>query len=60
MYAHLRNGAPLPPSQVVQTVPRGGDLVTVPPITVTNVPPVSSNPGANAITFSGRVLFIPE
>jgi hydroxybutyrate-dimer hydrolase len=60
MYAHLRDGTPLPPSQVVQTVPRGGDLVTVPAITTANVPPIASNPGANAITFSGRVLYIPE
>ncbi len=47
----------LPPSQVVHTTPRGTNL---PPITAANVPPISFTPGANAITFNGRVLHIPE
>ena len=57
MYAHLRNGQALPPSQVVQTVPRG---TGAPAITTANVPPISNTPGANAITFTGQVLHIPE
>ena len=55
MYAHLRSGAALPPSQVVRTVPRGASVITT-----TNVPPIVADPGANAITFRGRVLAIPD
>ena len=33
MYAHLKSGAPLPPSQVVRTTPRGGTPGAAPPIT---------------------------
>ncbi len=60
MYAHLRNGDALPPSQVVHTVPRGGTPGAAPPITLANVPPIQSNPGANAIVYSGFVLGIPQ
>ena len=41
MHDHLKNGTPLPPSQVVRTVPRGDAL---PDITLANVPPISENP----------------
>ena len=41
MYAHLRDGAPLPPSQVVHTMPRGPGA---PPITAANVPPIAASP----------------
>src|SRR5262249_12419005 len=51
MYAHLRHGRPLPPSQVVHTTPRG---VGAPPITPANVPPIGDTPPASAhITFAG-------
>ena len=60
MYAHLCNGDALPPSQVVHTVPRGGTPGAAPPITLANVPPIQSNPGANAIVYSGFVLGIPQ
>ncbi len=60
MYAHLRNGDALPPSQVVHTVPRGGTPGAAPPITLANVPPIQSNPGANAIVYSGSILGIPQ
>ena len=40
MYAHLKHGAPLPPSQVVRTTPRGPGA---PPIEeAINLPPISS------------------
>ena len=54
MYAHLTQGAPLPPSQVVHTVPRCGPTYpcVAPPITEANVPPIAANPPANdRITF---------
>jgi hydroxybutyrate-dimer hydrolase len=57
MYAHLTQGTPLPPSQVVRTTPRG---VGAPAITPANVPAISASPGANAITFSGTTLTIPD
>ena len=60
MYAHLRNGAALPPSQVVHTAPRGGAPGAAPPITLANVPPIQANPGANAIVYSGFTLGIPQ
>ncbi len=60
MYAHLRNGGALPPSQVVHTVPRGGTPGAAPPITLSNVPPIQSNPGPNAIFYGGSMLSIPQ
>lgn len=60
MYAHLTAGTVLPPSQVVRPTPRG-----VQPYTAANVPvllPTPSNAPAagDRITFSDRVLRIPE
>ncbi len=61
MYAHLKNGTPLPASQVVRTSPRGGVPGAAPAIKATNVPPISASPiAANAITFSGNTLYIPD
>jgi hydroxybutyrate-dimer hydrolase len=58
MYAHLRQGAALPPSQVVHTTPRGPGA---PPITPANVPPIAASPPASAlITFSGGQVHIPN
>ena len=61
MYDHLRNGTPLPPSQVVRTTPRGGTPGAAPPITAANVPPISATPAqGDLITFSDNVLTIPD
>lgn len=60
VFANLKNGTPLPPSQVVRTVPRGGTPGAAPAITSANVPPLSTSPGANAITFSNNVVTIPD
>ena len=58
MYAHLRDGVALPPSQVVHTVPRGPGA---PPITAANVPPIAASPPPSAlITFSGGEVRIPN
>jgi len=58
MYANLTVGTPLPPSQVVRTVPRGAGA---PPIAPANVPDISSDPAAgDRITFQRDTLFIPE
>src|SRR5205823_1562853 len=58
MYAHLRTGAAIPPSQVVRTTPRssGNNLVTK-----QNVPDIPATPAAaDQITFSNGTLNIPE
>jgi hydroxybutyrate-dimer hydrolase len=64
MYAHLTQGTPLPPSQVVRTTPRGGvpALVSLAPaLTAANIPPISATPAAgNLIGFSGTTVQIPQ
>ena len=61
MYDHLTKGKPLPPSQVVRTIPRGGAPGLAPPITAANVPPIESTPAAgDLITFSHGTLHVPD
>ncbi|MDB5881463.1 MAG: hydrogenase, partial [Ramlibacter sp.] len=61
MYAHLKNGAALPASQVVRTTPRGGAPGAAPAITAANVPPISAAPAAaNQIGFSGTSIAVPN
>ncbi len=61
MYAHLKNGTPLPASQVVRTVPRGGTPGAAPALTAANVPPIATVPAAaDAITVSGNTLHVPD
>lgn len=61
MYEHLKSGKPLPPSQVVHTVPRGGAPGAAPALTAANVPPIQAAPGpADLITFSRGTLFVPD
>ena len=61
MYAYLRTGAALPPSQVVRTTPRGGAPGLAPAITAANVPPISAAPAAgNQIGFAGSSLVVPN
>lgn len=62
VYAHLKGGKPLPPSQVVHTTPRGGTAGSAPPISVAaNLPPIRlSPPSADRIRFSANTLSIPE
>jgi hydroxybutyrate-dimer hydrolase len=58
MFDHLRNGRPLPPSQVVHTIPRGPGA---PPITAANVPPIADLPAPTAlINFAGGQVKIPD
>ena len=59
MYKHLRDGAAIPPSQVVRTTPRssGNNLISK----SQNVPDIPATPvAANLITFSNGTLNIPE
>lgn len=61
MWTHLMHGTPLPPSQVVHTLPRGGAPGAAPPITEANVPAWQATPGpAQRIVYERRQLSIPE
>lgn len=61
MYAHLTQGKPLPASQVVRTIRRGGVPGAAPAITAANVPPISDNPApADRIEFTGHTLRVPD
>jgi hydroxybutyrate-dimer hydrolase len=61
MYDHLRHGRALPPSQVVHTIPRGGNPGAAPPITVSNVPPIADTPPSSSlITFANGQVNIPN
>ena len=60
MYAHLKNGTALPPSQVVRATPRGG-VSPAPAIAAANVPAISAAPlVANQIGFAGTSLNVPN
>jgi hydroxybutyrate-dimer hydrolase len=60
MWNHLKNGTPLPPSQVVRTVPRGGTPGAAPALGAANLPAIAANPGANAIQASHGVVNVPQ
>jgi hydroxybutyrate-dimer hydrolase len=61
MWAHLTQRAPLPPSQVVRTTPRGGAPNRAPAITTASVPPIALDPApADRITFARNVVTIPD
>ncbi|WP_369009035.1 3-hydroxybutyrate oligomer hydrolase family protein [Escherichia coli] len=55
------NGQPLPGSQVVRTVPRGGTPGSAPAITAANVPPIAATPAASdAITITSGAIAVPD
>lgn len=62
MLDHLRNGAPLPDSQVVRTTPRGGTPGAAPAIEeAVNLPAIQQDPGmGDAILFQDDRVLIPE
>lgn len=62
VYAHLREGKALPPSQVVRTTPRGGTPGSAPALTAAHVPALAASPAAgNAIGFAaGHTIVIPD
>jgi len=61
MYAHLKNGAALPPSQVVRATPRGGLPLAAPAISAANVPAISAAPLlADQIGFAGTSVNVPN
>jgi hydroxybutyrate-dimer hydrolase len=60
MWNHLKNNAPLPPSQVVRTVARGGTPGSAPALALSNLPAIAADPGANAITAGGGAVNVPN
>jgi len=61
MWAHLTQGAALPPSQVVHTVPRGGSPGAAPALTAANVPPIQAAPAeSERIVFGDGTLLVPK
>jgi len=60
MWRHLHDGTPLPPSQVVRAVPRGGIPGAAPKLTAANLPAIESAPGVNAIGVSHGVVNVPH
>ena len=61
MYAKLKNGTALPPSQVVRTVPRGGTPGAAPALTAAHVPPIAVQPAqGDVITLRGHTLHVPD
>jgi len=61
MWAHLRQGTPLPGSQLVRTTPRGGTPGAATPITAANVPAIAALPAAaDAIVIEAGVLKLPN
>ncbi|WP_432048959.1 3-hydroxybutyrate oligomer hydrolase family protein [Streptomyces asiaticus] len=60
MGERLRGRAGLPPSQVVRTVPRGGEPGHAPELTRANVPPIASAPAAgDRIRVTGGTVWVP-
>lgn len=58
MYDHLTEGRPLPPSQVVRTVPRGPGA---PALTLANLPPIADQPAAaDRIRFADAQVQVPD
>ena len=61
MWSHLTTGSPLPTSQVVRAVPRGGAPGAAPPLAPANVPPILTTPlPANGITYSAGTINVPD
>ncbi|WP_429568682.1 D-(-)-3-hydroxybutyrate oligomer hydrolase [Paraburkholderia sp. JPY419] len=60
MWAHLKNGTPLPPSQVIHTIPRGGTPGAAPALTTANLPAIAASPGANAISATNGAVNVPN
>ncbi len=60
MSAHLRTGSSLPPSQVVRSRPRGDAAEKVAPLSRDNLGALRDRPAADAITFDGSTLHVPE
>ncbi len=57
---HLRDGAPLPASQVVRSTPRKVAGSGVEPLEARHLGSWSESAGANAMAFEGKTLVVPD
>jgi len=61
MYEHLSGNAPLPPSQVVRTVPRGGTPGAAPALTPAHLPAFEAQPVAgDRISVGKATVSVPD
>ncbi|TDC26400.1 D-(-)-3-hydroxybutyrate oligomer hydrolase [Streptomyces sp. 8K308] len=61
MWDHLTTGRALPPSQVVRTVPRGGEPGRAPELTPANVPPIAADPApGDRVRLRGTAVDVPD
>jgi hydroxybutyrate-dimer hydrolase len=66
MYAYLKNGTALPPSQVIRTNPRASTVLGnmgAPAVAITsgNVPAINAAPVVgDQITFTGTTMIVPN
>ena len=61
MADHLERRRPLPPSQVVRTVARGGTPGAAPALTAANLPPIASEPAhGDRITIEPASITVPD
>ncbi|GAA4429868.1 D-(-)-3-hydroxybutyrate oligomer hydrolase [Acidovorax lacteus] len=61
VYAHLTEGTPLPPSQVVRTTPRGGTPGSAPALRPEQLPALAARPAASdAIALSAGAIHVPD
>jgi hydroxybutyrate-dimer hydrolase len=61
LYARLTEGAPLPPSQVLRSRPRGGGAGNgLAALTAAHLGALREDPGADAIRFNDGVLSVPD
>jgi hydroxybutyrate-dimer hydrolase len=56
----LKDGTPLPPSQVIRTVPRGGTPGAAPALSTANLPAIAPDPGSNAIEVNAGIVNVPH
>jgi len=61
MWAHLTEGAPLPPHQLVRTIARGGEAGQAPPLALANLPPIRQQPAErNRISVQAGRISLPD
>lgn len=61
VWARMTARTPLPPSQVVRTVPRGGTPGAAPAITAANVPDIAATPAASdTIVIGSGAITVPQ
>ncbi len=60
LLARVRDGTPLPPSQVIRSRPRGAAGAVPPPLTEGHLGQLRADPGDDAIRYADGVLSVPD